>query len=32
MDFKICENVSSLGIKVVFLVIYSINNTHYDDN
>ena len=32
MEFKVCENVSSLGIKVIFLVIYSIDNTLYDDN
>ena len=31
MKFKVCEDISSLGIKVVFLVIYSIDNTHYDD-
>ena len=30
MDFKICEDVSALGIHVVFLVIYDIDNTNYD--
>lgn len=31
MDFNICENVSALGIQVAFLVIYDIDNNHYDD-
>ena len=31
MDFKISENVSALGIKVVFLVIYNIDNTPVDE-
>ena len=31
MDFKISENVSALGIKVVFLVIYNIDNTSEDE-
>lgn len=30
MDFKICEDVSALGIHVVFLVIYDIENTTFD--
>jgi DNA/RNA-binding domain of Phe-tRNA-synthetase-like protein len=32
MNFKICEEVSELGIKVAFLVIYNIDNNHYDDS
>jgi DNA/RNA-binding domain of Phe-tRNA-synthetase-like protein len=28
MDFKICEDVSALGIQVAFLVIYDIDNNH----
>ena len=31
MDFKICEDVSLLGIKVAFLVIYNIDNTSQDE-
>lgn len=32
MDFKICEEVSDLGIKVAFLIIYNIDNNQYDDS
>ena len=31
MKFKVCEDVSALGIKVVFLVIFDIDNTWYDE-
>lgn len=31
MNFKICEEVSALGIKVAFLIIHNIDNNHYDD-
>ena len=31
MEFKICNGVSALGIKVAFLTIYNLDNTHYDD-
>ena len=30
MEFNVSEDVSSLGIRVVFLVIYNIDNTKYD--
>ena len=32
MNFKICEEVSALGIQVAFIVIYDINNKSYDDS
>ena len=31
MNFKICEDVSALGISVAFLVIYNIDNSSTDD-
>ena len=31
MKFKVCEDVSALGIKVVFLVIFDIDNTWHDE-
>lgn len=31
MNFKICEDVSSLGVKVAFLTIYNLDNNHNDD-
>ena len=31
MNFKICEDVSALGIKAAFLVIYNIDKSFYDD-
>jgi len=31
MNFKICEEVSALGIKVAFLIIHNIDNNHYND-
>ena len=32
MDFKICEDVSALGIQVAFLVIYGIDNNQSDES
>ncbi len=32
MNFKICEDVSALSIKVAFLIIHNIDNNHYDDS
>lgn len=32
MNFKICEEVSALGIKVAFLIIHNIDNKHYNDS
>lgn len=32
MNFKICEEVSELGVKVAFLIIYNIDNNQYDDS
>ncbi len=31
MNFKICEDVSALGIKVAFLVIYGIDNNQHNN-
>lgn len=31
MDFNICDDVSALGIQVAFLIMYDIDNNHYDD-
>jgi DNA/RNA-binding domain of Phe-tRNA-synthetase-like protein len=32
MNFKICEEVSALGIHVAFLIIYGIDNNHYNNS
>jgi len=32
MNFKICEEVSALGLKVAFLVIHNIDNNQYDNS
>ena len=32
MNFKICDDVSALGIKVAFLLIYGIENDTHDEN
>ena len=32
MNFKICEEVTSLGIHVAFLIINDIDNNHYNDS